>query len=490
MQENSMRVVLIYKRRAQPDEQLLTVLEEQLTKAGHSVFIDRHLKIGEEWEKQINDEIKNADAVVILLSPTAVYSEMLAYEVEVAYKKWLENSGKPRLLPIRINFEEPLPQELSNMLGNLQYALWRSHADDQSLIDELLERLTRPSPVSHPTYLLEMVGGAIPLDSKFYVERQVDNAFQKAIARRDSIVLLKGARQVGKTSLLARGLQAARQAGVRVLLTDFQKLNNAQLQDLDSFFFAIGQLLARQLRLKVYPQHVWQSDCPPNLNFETYFLDEILAKIEEPLLWAIDEADRLFLCPFSSEIFGLFRTWHNERATDPSSPCSRLTLAIAYATENYLFISDPNQSPFNVGTKLELQDFNLDQVTDLNQRYGAPLRDDTELHRFHQLLGGQPYLVRCGLNDIVSNNLTLDEFISKAVHDDGAYGDHLRRIVMLLYRNSQLPEIVRGILRGEPCPDSDSFYRLRSAGILKGESKNNVSLRCEIYASYLQKHLG
>src|SRR5262245_58037810 len=51
---------------------------------------------------------------------------------------------------------------------------------------------------------LEPVGGAMPLDSRFYIVRPVDDQFRSAIARRDSIVLVKGTRQVGKTSLLAR----------------------------------------------------------------------------------------------------------------------------------------------------------------------------------------------------------------------------------------------------------------------------------------------
>jgi len=342
------------------------------------------------------------------------------------------------------------------------------------------------TPPQHPP--LEQIGGAVPLDSKFYVERQTDKTFQDMIARRDSIVLLKGARQVGKTSLLARGLDAARQTGMCVLSTDFQKLVDNQLQNLDTFFIAIGQMLARQMGLKVKPQDVWQTDYSPHLNFEDFFIDEILAASEKPVLWAIDETDRFFLYPFSSQVFALFRSWHNQRAYEPTNPCSRLTLVITYATE-YLLIKDPNQSPFNVGTKLMLEDFNLEQMADLNQRYGSPLRHDSELRHFHNLLGGQPYLVRCGLNDIVSRNLTLDEFIQTAEHDDGTFSDHLRRIVLLLNDNKQLSEVIRGMLRGKPCPDYDSFNYLRGAGILKGDSKNDVSFRCEIYESYLHKHL-
>ena len=42
---------------------------------------------------------------------------------------------------------------------------------------------------------------------------------------------------MGKTSLMARGLQQARKAGARVVLTDFQKLNSAHLQSVDTFSF-------------------------------------------------------------------------------------------------------------------------------------------------------------------------------------------------------------------------------------------------------------
>ena len=72
---------------------------------------------------------------------------------------------------------------------------------------------------------LEAEGGAVPLQSRFYVERETDGQFRTAIARRDSIVLVKGARQIGKTSLLARGLDEARQSGAKVVLTDFQTLS-------------------------------------------------------------------------------------------------------------------------------------------------------------------------------------------------------------------------------------------------------------------------
>jgi hypothetical protein len=366
----ALRVALLYKRRAQPDERLLSLLESHLTSSGHSVFIDRHMTMGVEWAKQIDHEIRNADVVVVLLSPASINSEMLAYEVEVAHQAAQERAGKPRLFPVRINFENPLPQELAGKLEPLHYFLWRSPQDDSRLVNELMQGLTRPPPVS-PTQRgkLEQIGGAVPLDSKFYIERPIDAEFQYSISRRDTIVLIKGARQMGKTSLLARGLQTARDAGIQVVLTDLQKLTTAQFQSLESFFLAIGELLADQLDLPVFLQDVWKPKGSPNVNFERYLRRELLSKIPGQLLWGMDEVDRLFNCDFGSDVFALFRTWHNECALDANKPWSRMTMAIAYATEAHLFINDPNQSPFNVGTKLTLSDFTCEQVADLNRRY-------------------------------------------------------------------------------------------------------------------------
>jgi hypothetical protein len=188
-------------------------------------------------------------------------------------------------------------------------------------------------------------------------------------------------------------------------------------------------------------------------------------------------------------VFGLFRSWHNERALDPTGPWSRLTLAIAYATEAHLFITDVNQSPFNVGTRLDLEDFNFGQVVDLNDRYGSPLRDDGELKRFPKLLGGQPYLVRHALNELASGHVAFETLAAEADHDEGIFGDHLRRMLVMLAKDAGLMDVVRGLLQNRAQTDASSFYRLRSGGVIRGDSLREAQPRCEIYASYLKRHL-
>ena len=483
-----LRVALLYKRNAQPDDHVLRLLEAELRAQGHGVFIDRHLTVGVEWAQEIERQIRTADAVIPLLSAASITSEMIAYEVQIAHEAAQQQEGRPRLLPVRIDYEGELPDQLSSILAPIQYTLWSSAEDDDRLAEELLSSLQAPEPPKLATNI-EPPGGAVPLDSRFYLVRPTDEQFLDAIRRRDSIVLVKGARQMGKTSLLARGLQLARASGTKVITTDFQKLNATHLETIESLFMTLGELIADQLDLDVYPDEVWKPRRAPSINFERYIRREVLEKIATPLVWGLDEVDRLFTCPYASEVFGLFRTWHNERAVDPTAPWERLTLAIVYATEAHLFITDQNQSPFNVGTRLELKDFNLEQVGELNTRYGSVLAGDNELSRYFQLVGGHPYLVRRGFHEMTTNNLDLAAFEALADRDEGPFGDHLRRILVLLARDPALCEVVRGVLRGEPCPTVEDFYRLRSAGVMAGDSAQDVTPRCQLYATYLKRHL-
>ncbi len=336
---------------------------------------------------------------------------------------------------------------------------------------------------------LEPVGGAVPLDSGFYVVRSTDGEFQSAIARRDSIVLVKGARQVGKTSLLARGLQHARQAGARVIVTDFQKLSAGDLESAQKLLLTLAGSFADQLDLETFPETTWNAQLSPGINLERYLRRIVFAKVRVPIVWGLDEVDRLFSCAFGSEVFGLFRSWHNERALDPEGPWNRFTLAIAYATEAHLFITDLNQSPFNVGTRLALGDFSFDHVVELNRRYDSPLRSEPELARYFRLVGGHPYLLRRGLHEMVTRGVSLSDLEVQADRDEGPFGDHLRRVWVSLAQDASLCEAMGRVLQGKSCPTPETFYRLRSAGLISGDSAADARPRCELYTGYLRKLL-
>jgi len=152
----------------------------------------------------------------------------------------------------------------------------------------------------------------------------------------------------------------------------------------------------------------------------------------------MDEVDKLFTAPFASDFFGLVRSWHNSHSTEPHGPWGKLIVLIAYATEAHLFIQDLNQSPFNVGRRLELEDFNLHQFVDLNGRYGGPLKSYAEAERLHALIGGQPFLSRRALDVLATGKWDFEGLMEQGDRDDGPFSDHLKRILVAV---SRLPEV-------------------------------------------------
>jgi DNA-binding winged helix-turn-helix (wHTH) protein len=321
--------------------------------------------------------------------------------------------------------------------------------------------------------------GALPHESPFYIRRETDDQFCSAVARTDTLVLVKGARQVGKSSLLAQGMQYAHTLGRTVVVTDFQSLNYEAFASIDKLLYALAEKIAYQLALE-FPSQGWKPSVSPNMNFEHYLRTEVLPRAENGLFWCMDEVDRLFGCAYKNDFFGLLRSWHNFR-------WAPFTIALAYATEAHLFITDLNQSPFNVGTRLGLKDFTLAQVAELDRRYGSPLGNAAA--DYCKLLGGHPYLVHYGLYKITHDKLDVTTIQTQSDRDDGPFGDHLHRMLSTLARDNGLSRAVRAVLRGEPGLSSSDFYRLRSAGILTGDSPHDAALRCDLYSIYLRKHL-
>jgi hypothetical protein len=504
-------VVLLFKAKASPDADLALSLESLLRKRGLRVLIDRHLAVGLTWAREFEEQILQADLVVVLVSAASAESELLAYELEVAVQLAGERGGVPQILPVRVFYRGPLSETLAGLLHPIEFewdpeaerfvsrlVLWRSPADDAAvagLIEERLASLAQarrsPAPpdvlaAPRPVPPLEPLGGAVALESRFYVERPTDRTFRNAVGDRDSLVLIKGARQMGKTSLLARGLRQAREATARVVLTDFQKLQVAHFASLPTFYLALTELIADQLHLDLPDPERFSRN--PNAAFERFW-HGALETLQQPVLWAMDEFDRLFTCPFGAEVCGLLRSWHNARALDPQLPWRQLTIAIAYATEAHLFIADLNQSPFNVGTRLTLEDFSLAELTDLNERYGRPLRQETELARLRELLGGQPYLVRCAMNEMALHHEGLERIEHLVGLEESVFGEHLRRLLYSLSRDRAVAGAVRQLLLEGTPPPVELFHRLRSAGVLVGASPNEARPRCGLYERFLRRHL-
>jgi hypothetical protein len=328
---------------------------------------------------------------------------------------------------------------------------------------------------------LEAPGGTVKLASRFYVRRQADEHLESHIVQPGSMITIRAARQTGKSSLLVRGMCYARQHGYETVHLDLQRLDRDQLDHADVVLRALAERIVRQLRLDpAEVERAWRDALGPQDKLTYLMEDYVLPAAKGPIVLAMDEVDRLLITPFHSDFFALLRSWHNSAAFDDL--WQKLSIALVISTEPYLLISDLDQSPFNVGLKLYLEDLNQAQIEDLNRRHGSPL-DAGELAQLRDLLGGHPYLTRKALYSVVARGTPWPNLARNAATDAGPFGDHLRRYRWMLRDQPKLQQTLRQIVRERQCLDDMSFYRLLRAGLVKG-SGAVCRCRCRLYEIY------
>ncbi len=450
------------------------------------------------WVIQARQELdeKAADMFESLAGTAADNGDL---DAEIRYRQWstrirpIHVAGWRALISARIRRGEP--GEAVRDYEKAAAALYRAcgvRRPPQELVElyELAQSgvRTTPAPPADVAGAADPAGGALPLDSPYYIEREGDKLLRSAIEQRAAIVRIHGPRQVGKSSLLARGIEQAREAGFHVVVTDLQKLGARELECARSLYLALAAAIADALSLPVRLHSIWEPDRTPNDNFDRFIRLQVLAHLDRPILWAIEETDRLFHRDYRGEVFGLLRAWFNERAWESPRLLERLTLALVYATEAHLFIPNLDQSPFNVGVRIALSDFDSNQTAELNLRHGSPLKDGAELSRFRRLVGGNPYLSQRGLVALADGSATLAGLETSGASLEGPFWDHLHRLAASLERDAVLTEAVRSMLKGKKCTP-ESFLRLRAAGVAAGTGPADARMRCGLYETFFRVRL-
>jgi hypothetical protein len=90
---------------------------------------------------------------------------------------------------------------------------------------------------------------------------------------------------------------------------------------------------------------------------------------------------------------------------------------------------------------------------------------------------------------MVAHGLDLRTLAQSVDRDEGVFGEHLRRLLLLLGKDPALLEATHSVLQGQPDLSPEAFYRLRAAGLLTGEPARSARPRCRIYETYLARHV-
>src|SRR3954470_13759027 len=130
---------------------LAGTIAERLQEHGASVFIDQGLRVGDDWNAEIERALDACDAFCILLSAASVASPMVQNEIARVGERH-RRERRPAIWPVRCAFDGPLPYDIGSPLRRIQHLTWKDDADTASVLDQLLDRLRelRDGPAAEP----------------------------------------------------------------------------------------------------------------------------------------------------------------------------------------------------------------------------------------------------------------------------------------------------------------------------------------------------
>jgi hypothetical protein len=516
---------------------LATMKREGLIAAWH----DRMIDPGMDWAREIDEHLESAQLILLLVSMDFLASRY-CYEVEMTRALQKHQDGEAWVIPVILRPSDwqktpfgalnalpengrpvtswrdrdeaflSIAQGIRTVIGRIRAGQSPSTLREGSKRDssEVLPGLSSATPVGQvlPKLIVEPIPGTgvipvletgtVSIDSPFYEPRDSDRlaAAQLDANSTNPTVVIKGSRQSGKSSLLARLAHAATQRGDRSCYLNLQDMDDQSLGNTALLFLALARTMVRELEVNVDPDEVWESLMKENKNEArpalTSFLEDVILEAEPTsLLVVFDEVDVAFDYPATrGDLFKMIRSWHERRQrAERDSPRKRLRLAIGHATNPALWIKDLSQSPFNVGRRLVLVDFNDRQVADLNQKHGSPLAGAGEVERLMNLIGGHPHLVRIALYTLAAEKWSLDELERVACELDSPFAHHLNDYLDAVRRDRVLTKEVRSILKRRVCSNDRIFQKLWAAGLIQSGSPNAVQMRCRLYHDFFELRL-
>jgi hypothetical protein len=335
---------------------------------------------------------------------------------------------------------------------------------------------------------LEIPEGVVSNKSTFCIHSIHENNCCQELQKPGSLILIKSPARMGKSSLLISILNESQPLGYRFATLDLAQANQKFFQDPDKFMQWFCASVGKPLEVRVKVEEYWDDMFGGNDNATDYFNKYLLDGASQPLVVAIDNFDRVFEYPdIETDFCGLLRGWHERSKVD--ARWNSLRLVLAYSEESRNPRPD-SQSPFNVGLKIALEEFTVDQIKDLVSRHGLNWTEQ-DLVQLTDLVGGHPYLVRGALYNIARGQLTLAEFLRTAPTEAGIYSSHLREHMSILEQSPDLLAAMKNVVMSEkPIRlETKENYRLCSMGLLV-RIQNDVQPRCLLYRKYFLDRLG
>src|SRR5438093_9562828 len=238
-----------------------------------------------------------------------------------------------------------------------------------------------------------VIGGTLRLDAPSYVERQADRDLFEGLLHGELCYVLTS-RQMGKSSLMVRTANKLRSQASHVIAIDLSGIG--QNLTPEQWYNGLLTSMGDQLGLEDELERFWIANqrLGPVQRWFMAIRKVVLAQRSGKVVIFIDEIDSVRSLPFSTdEFFAAIRECYNRRSEDTGF--SRLTFCLLGVAMPSDLIQDTRITPFNIGRRIELNDFTQDEAAPLAEGLHTDSPEASILlKRILYWTSGHPYLTQ------------------------------------------------------------------------------------------------
>jgi len=339
-----------------------------------------------------------------------------------------------------------------------------------------------------------VVGGTLREDTPSYIERDADRQLFEKVKAGDFCYVLTP-RQMGKSSLMIRTAAWLRREGIFSVIVDLTQIGETVSPG--QWYQSIGQIIVQRLGLRFDLVKWWaaRAQFGPVHRLLDLLHQGVLGGTSKQVVIFVDEIDSTLALPFDvDDFFAAIRSCYNRRATD--SIFDRLTFVLLGVATPSDLIQDAERTPFNVGQRIDLTDFTLQEATPLGQKLGnEPESNQRILQQIMRWTGGHPFLTQTfchaiatsgqeGWSDEQVDCLVEKVFLSPGDAEEKHFGPLRRRIVERPDAEDILSLYMR-VLSGERSVADDKrslvYNALKLSGLVKVRQDGFLQVRNRIY---------
>ncbi len=330
------------------------------------------------------------------------------------------------------------------------------------------------------------------IPDSLYVDRDADRQLANVIDDMGRPGYILVARQMGKTNLLLRMKRRRETLGELAVYIDLS-IGFSDARGL--FRHLIDSLLESTPLTEV--QELIQNErkdglLDPSLEYDRHLRRILNTTGEERVIIILDEIDSLVGQPYSDRILSQVRSMYFARANFPVY--ERLTYVLSGVAEPTDLIKDKNISPFNIGEKIYLNDFNRTEAMSLLSKAGIDLPFDVSDAVF-SWTSGNPRMtwdIYAALEDeLAASNVvdvsTVDAIVQKLylTRYDRAPLDHIRA---LAENDADVRAALVALLYGKgETLDDRSRSKLYLAGITTASANEAPKIKNRVIESALSE---